>query len=262
MLAGTAPVAYCYYVREAARAVIGSLFASASHRDSGIEEQLLEHVLDEALADPESPRVECQTLFSTAAGSAPLFASRGFESRDRHYLERDLAIAIPAPRRADCLRPVRKADLPAIAEIVWCSHKGSLDASLNLTYATLGDCRRFVEMLVLRGACGRFDPAASFVAEWAGRPVGVILASRLSRSAGHVCQVSVRPDAQARGLGEALMEASLVALREQGLDRATLSVTVGNRRAQDLYRRLGFRLRRAFAAHAWARPAAGAGATA
>ena len=44
----------------------------------------------------------------------------------------------------------------------------SVDAALNLTYATPSHCRSFVETLVLRAGCGRFDPEASFVAEWAG----------------------------------------------------------------------------------------------
>jgi len=40
----------------------------------------------------------------------------------------------------------------------------------------------------------------------------------------------------------------------QGLAVATLSVTVENAAAHRLYTRLGFRTRREFAAHAWARP--------
>jgi ribosomal protein S18 acetylase RimI-like enzyme len=45
--------------------------------------------------------------------------------------------------------------------------------------------------------------------------------------------------------------------RQEGLASATLSVTVANERARCLYERLGFRTRREFEAHAWARPPAG-----
>jgi ribosomal protein S18 acetylase RimI-like enzyme len=45
-------------------------------------------------------------------------------------------------------------------------------------------------------------------------------------------------------------------MRRQGLRTASLSVTVGNGRAYSLYTRLGFRLRKEFAAHAWVRPPA------
>jgi ribosomal protein S18 acetylase RimI-like enzyme len=45
-------------------------------------------------------------------------------------------------------------------------------------------------------------------------------------------------------------------MRRQGLQTASLSVTVGNRRAYGLYMRLGFRVRKEFTAHAWVRPPA------
>ena len=64
------------------------------------------------------------------------------------------------------------------------------------------------------------------------------------------------PEAQGRGIGGLLMVAALRAFREQGLATATLSVTADNPRAHRLYARLGFRVRREFAAHAWVRPPA------
>jgi ribosomal protein S18 acetylase RimI-like enzyme len=109
---------------------------------------------------------------------------------------------------------------------------------------------------VLRSGCGRFAADASFLAEYGGRPVGVLLASRLSRSNGHICQVSVLPGAQTGGIGSQLMLASLGAFRSSGVGFATLSVTVDHQRAYTLYRRLGFQLHREFAAHAWVRPPA------
>jgi ribosomal protein S18 acetylase RimI-like enzyme len=113
-----------------------------------------------------------------------------------------------------------------------------------------------VETLVLRAGCGRFDPDASFVVETREGATGVLLASHLSRTNGHICQVSVLPESQSRGQGEALMTAALDSFRRQGLQTASLSVTVDNRRAYRLYERLGFRLRKPFAAHAWVRPPA------
>ena len=62
--------------------------------------------------------------------------------------------------------------------------------------------------------------------------------------------------AQGQGLGEVLMTSALAAFRREGLNTASLSVTFDNRRAYGLYQRLGFRLRKEFAAHAWVRPPA------
>jgi ribosomal protein S18 acetylase RimI-like enzyme len=253
---GARPVAYCYYMVDGGRAVVGSLFATAASRAQGIEEQLLDAVLAEAKARPGNDRVECQTLFSTTPGANGRFLQAGFQSRVRHYMVRDLREAIPSRPHGFRLRAVRREDLTAAAEIIYRSHRGSVDAALNLTYATPSLCRGFVDTLVLRAGCGRFDPQASFVAEGPRGPVGVLLASHLSRSNGHICQVSVAPEAQARGLGTVLVTTALRAFREQGLSTASLSVTVDNARAHRLYVTLGFHLRKEFAAHAWVRPPA------
>jgi ribosomal protein S18 acetylase RimI-like enzyme len=249
-------LAYCYYMLDAGRAVVGSLYAAEGFRGRALEEELLEGVLHDAQAIPCNDRVECQTLFSTAAGADRLFLRAGFQSRARHYLVRPLAEPIPSSPGGVRLRPLRREDLAIAAQIVHRSHQGSLDAALNLTYATPALCRGFVETLVLRAGCGRFDPEASFVAEGRHGPVGVLLASHLSQTNGHICQVSVSPEAQGQGLGTVLVGSALTAFRSQGLCTASLSVTLDNQRAYGLYTRLGFAVRKEFAAHAWLRPPA------
>jgi ribosomal protein S18 acetylase RimI-like enzyme len=254
---GQRTVAYCYYLLDGERAIVGSLFAVGSHRGRGLEESLLEAVLAEAQGDSGYDRVECQTLFSTAPAADERFARAGFASRRRHYLVRTLeGPQAAAASRSFRLRPLRREDLPAAAHVIYRSHVGSLDAALNMTYATPATCRAFVDTLVLRAGCGRYDPDASFLAEGRDGVAGVLLASQLSATNGHVCQVSILPELQGQGVGMLLMEATLEALRRQGLSTASLSVTVDNHRAYGLYTRLGFRLRKAFAAHAWARPPA------
>ena len=253
---GPRSVAYSYYMLDGGRAIVGSLFAADGFRDKGHEESLLDAVLAAAQARPGSDRVECQTLFSTSRRADERFARAGFESKRRHYLVRPLDGALAVPRHAYKLRPVRREDLGAAAQIIHRSHQGSLDAALNLTYATPALCRSFVETLVLRAGCGRFDPEASLVAEGSNGLVGVLLASQLSTTNGHICQVSVLRDEQSRGLGTVLVTSALAGFRRQGLTSASLSVTLENARAYRLYRTLGFRLRKEFAAHAWVRPPA------
>jgi ribosomal protein S18 acetylase RimI-like enzyme len=151
-------------------------------------------------------------------------------------MRRELDRSLPAGETSlppnVCLRPIRRDELQAAAEIVYRSHAGSQDAALNLTYSTPTTCRAFVDTLVVRSGCGRFDPEASRLADGPWGPVGVLIASRLSRANGHVCQVSVAPEAQ-RGLGEPHGRRAR-AFREQAAS-ATLSVTVGNTRAHRLY---------------------------
>jgi len=249
-------LAYCYYMLDGGRAIVGSVFATEAARGRRYEEGLLREVLSEAQGHEGHERVECQTLFSTAPAADDLFARAGFQSRSRHYLVRSLAERIETAPHPWRLRPVRREDLATAAGIIHRSHQGSLDAALNLTYATPAFCRGFVETLMLRSGCGRFDPQASFLAEGPDGPMGVLLASHLSRTNGHICQVSVAPSGQGRGVGAALMAAALGAFRRQGLETASLSVTLDNHRAYRLYQRLAFRLRKRFAAHAWVRPPA------
>jgi GNAT superfamily N-acetyltransferase len=252
---GLRAVAYCYFMPDTGRAIVGSVFAREGFRNQGLEEELLEGVLADAQSQPANARVECQTLFCTADRADQSFARAGFSGRARHYLMRpldDAPTAAPAPSFR--LRTLRREDLPAAADLIYRSHQGTIDAALNLTYSTPRLCRGFVDTLVLRAGCGRFDPEASLVAEGPKGPLGVLLASHLSRTNGHVCQVSVDPESQNRGLGTALVTLALAAFRRQGLRTASLSVTVANARAYRLYDRLGFRLKKAFAAHAWVRP--------
>ena len=257
ILAGPRAVAYSYYMVDASRVIVGSIFAAREHRGRGLEDELVDAVIADARAERGGGRVECQTLFCTSSSADARFQRAGFAKGERHYMRCDLDREPDAPPPPGvCLRPLRRDDLPLAAEIVFRSHVGSLDAALNLTYSTPATCRTFVDTLVVRAGCGRFDPEASRLAEGPGGALGVLIASRLARANGHVCQVSVAPEAQARGVGAALMVTALRAFRAQGLESATLSVTVANSRAHRLYERLGFRVQREFGAHAWARPPA------
>jgi ribosomal protein S18 acetylase RimI-like enzyme len=255
---GVRPVGYSYYLADSGRTIVGSIFTTRAHRGKGLEEQLTDEVIADARAGSGCGRLECQTLFCTAFAANERFRDAGFEGRPRHYMRLDLRRHLPTGDSQLAagfrLRPVRRSDLHAAAEIVYRSHQGSVDAALNLTYATPSACRTFVDTLVLRAGCGRFDPDASQLVEGPRGPAGVLLASRLSRTNGHVCQVSVVPEAQGRGLGLALMLVALRAFDRQGLATATLSVTANNEPAHRLYSLLGFHVWREFAAHAWLRP--------
>jgi ribosomal protein S18 acetylase RimI-like enzyme len=250
------PVAYCYFMRDAGRAVVGSLYAAPDYRGRNVEEELLDHVLREAQGRRGHDRIECQTLFTTAQSADAAFGRAGFASAGREYMLRPLSRPIEPVESPLRLRPVRREDLPMVADIVHRSHRGTLDAALNLTYATASLCRSFVDTLVLRAGCGRFDPEASAIAENGRGPVGVLLASHLSATNGHVCQVSVLPEMQGSGTGRFLLASAMLSFRRQGLAVSSLSVTVGNARAHRLYEQMGYVVRRGFAAHAWARPPA------
>ena len=183
---------------ESGRAIVGSLFAA----DAGARPRLrggaaADAVLADAPADGDNDARRVPDALLDGARRGRRASRRPASARSpRHYLRaraRAESRAAAAPRWR--LRPVRQDDLGRAAELIYRSHHGSLDAALNLTYATPAYCRGFVETLVLRAGCGRFDSEASFLVETgATARAGVLLASRLSRSNGHICQVSVLPE--------------------------------------------------------------------
>jgi ribosomal protein S18 acetylase RimI-like enzyme len=182
------------------------------------------------------------------------FLRQGFRSRDRRYLIRDVASTSGDFNVSAGLRRIRNGDLERIGRLVYESHRGSADAALNVTYASAEGSLQFVDSIISRSGCGVFDTQASLVAEAHESLGGVILVTRISHDHAHVCQISVNPDRQRTGIGNALLSAALAALKRAGLQRVTLSVTEDNTSAKRLYERHGFRPRRAFASYAWVRP--------
>lgn len=92
---------------------------------------------------------------------------------------------------------------------------------------------------IVGGRYGDFLPEASSVAESDGSLVGVVLALRTSRGA-LIADVATDPAFKGRGVGRAVVARSVRVLRELGVGPARLVVTEGNRRAIELYERLGF----------------------
>ena len=64
---------------------------------------------------------------------------------------------------------------------------------------------------------------------------------------GHTTQMCVMPGYQGHGIGRALMENVILALRKRQYESLSLTVTSINQRAVELYEHLGFRTVKAFA---------------
>jgi len=78
-----------------------------------------------------------------------------------------------------------------------------------------------------------------------GQLVGAVTCERDSRAKvahiGHIVGMMVRDDMQGRGIGSALLNATLnLARADPGLEQLVLTVTSGNRRAERLYAQAGF----------------------
>jgi GNAT superfamily N-acetyltransferase len=83
------------------------------------------------------------------------------------------------------------------------------------------------------------DAHAVFVVEDAGRSV---IGSAVARVNGDLARLHVHPDSWGRGIGGALHDAAVDALRAAGHGRAELWVIDANARARGLYERRGWHL--------------------
>lgn len=83
------------------------------------------------------------------------------------------------------------------------------------------------------------------IAEIDGAPAGVAYLFTdqdffTRRAHGHLSVLAVSAEAEGRGVGAALIDASMDWARAEGFDKLTLSVFVGNERAKRVYERHGF----------------------
>jgi len=121
------------------------------------------------------------------------------------------------------LRRFRPEDIPT-ARALWQATPG-----LGLSAAD--------EPQALRAFLAR-NPATSFVAETAGRLTGTILVGHDGRR-GLIHHLAVAEDQRRTGLGRALVEAGLAALRDQGIDKCHLMVFADNAQGARFWTAIG-----------------------
>ena len=88
----------------------------------------------------------------------------------------------------------------------------------------------------------RRNPDTCFVAEEEDAIVGVILTGYDGRR-GYIYHPAVRPDRQGRGIGAALVGASMEALRAMGVTKGALIAFASNESGNAFWEKQGFRLR-------------------
>lgn len=125
------------------------------------------------------------------------------------------------------IRPMTIADYDAVYAL-WMSCTGM---GLN----NLDDSHDGIERFLVR------NPDTCFVAEDGGI-VGVILVGSDGRR-GYIYHTAVHPDCRHRGIGSALVECALYALRSIGIYKCALVVFARNTDGNAFWERLGFTVR-------------------
>ena len=106
----------------------------------------------------------------------------------------------------------------------------------NMGFNDLDDSREGIEKYLNR------NPGTCFVAEEGGALMGVILSGHDGRR-GFIHHMAVAEAYRRRGVGKALVERALAALRAEGIHKVALVAFKYNQAGNDFWERMGFTVR-------------------
>lgn len=135
----------------------------------------------------------------------------------------------------------------AHAEVKYQSFRYEIDSQVFPCLGELEGCERLMREIQAKDG---FLPEATWLAEYVGAGLGrseycgTIQAVRTHKGKANIQNIGVCPLHRGRGIGTALILASLLGLHHMGVRTACLEVTAENESAVRLYRQLGFRTAR------------------
>lgn len=250
---------YSFFVCEDDKGLIGDFFLLPN----GAADQaprLLEHVLETLLATPGVRRVEAQIPHFPVEELEPCFLRYGFRTYLRRFMVLDLSGRRPdSPGGARlkggpfAFEPWQRKHDRQVAQLLWHTYRGHVDAVINDQYASVEGASRLLENITELHGCGELlaSPSQVVTHQPTGKLAGVVVMTAVRPGTAHIPQVAVAREFQAQGLGTALLERAFREAQEQGYREVSLTVTDLNVGAVRLYERLGFETFRSFGAFVW-----------
>ena len=143
-----------------------------------------------------------------------------------------------APRLVRAWRASDAVAVPALLASAYASHDASRPFAPT---GQMDEWQKYTAILVGSDGCGVFDPGLSLVADALGGGLdAAAVVTRITPATAHLAQLAVRADAQAAGIGRALLTAAQARAGAAGCTELTLLVHEHNAHARRLYRRAGF----------------------
>ncbi len=249
-------VGYAYFLSEEHKGLVGDLYVLEQFRGGDSEGLLLGAVLRALMHDRNVRRIESQLMLLEAGLERPLPAAEHLKRFQRQFMAfvthrvKDLA---PRPRPEIVFDLWSERRQEEAARVIAEAYRGHIDGQVNDQYGSLAGARRFLYNIVQYPGCGVFFAPASWVAveRRTARMCGLCLTSLVAADVGHITQVCVTPAVRGQGVGYELLRRSLSSLAQAGVRKVSLTVTSANRRAVELYERMGFATERRFAALVW-----------
>lgn len=136
------------------------------------------------------------------------------------------------------LRPPEEPEVPGLTRFFMDVYEGHIEQTFGMHVGSEADWRGYIAG-IFKGDEGRYMPDASFVSLEGDRIVGAILTTDWMEGP-LVAELGVAHDRRGRGLGRALLQATLNRLAELEMPRLALFTTVGNDSAIHLYKGMDF----------------------
>jgi ribosomal protein S18 acetylase RimI-like enzyme len=250
-------IGYGYSVLEDHKGLIGDLYVRPGWRSPDSEIRLFRALLDGLIATPHMHRIESQLMLVDATAARALQRERFIRLFERLMMKIDARANMPPSRNPEIRRfrfePWSEFHYDSAATVISLAYDGHIDGQINDQYRTFAGARRFLNNIVQFPGCGAFYAPASLVAwdQVTGWMAGIVLASFVADHTAHITQVCVTPHAKGKGLGYELLRQAMIALRDAGARTVSLTVTVANTEALELYKRCGFSDVRRFFAYVW-----------
>jgi len=250
-------VGYSYFVLEEHKGLIGDLYVIPAHRSIETENQLLYGALEGLVTGSQVNRIEAQLMMILPDPDRALPGSEFLSTYERNFMLLDFGAAQPLPdkpaRRRVHIEKWSDHHHDTAAQLIASAYTGHIDSRINDQYRSVAGARRFLYNIVQYPGCGSFFRPASYVAFDVARGwmSGLSLTSVVGPEAGHITQICVASEVRGAGVGYELLSRSLMALRDHGCKKVSLTVTTANREAVTLYERMGFHTTQTFCSYVW-----------
>ena len=247
---------YSFFVCEDDKGLIGDFFVLPDGA-AGEASRLLEYLLETLLATPGVHRVEAQIPHFPVEQLEPCFLRYGFKTYLRRFMVLDLSSHQAGETRPSggpfSFEPWQRKHDRQVAQLLWHTYRGHVDAVINDQYSSVGGASRLLENITELHGCGELLTGPSQVAihHPTGKLAGLLVMTAVRPGTAHIPQVAVGREFQAQGLGTTLLAMAFREAKGQGYREVSLTVTDLNRGAVRLYERLGFKTLRLFGAFVW-----------
>jgi len=220
--------------------------AEYSHADEYI---FIKKVLDVLMLRYPRTKFDGQLLGINDSAKKNIFEQFGFEATRREYMLLDLETADIASNQEDAWIFSPFPDFPTkltgfiqeLAYSMYRSYFGTVDAVITESFQSLPGCTLFITSLFEYPFYGNVRTQYSLYARDIQKSMtGMILTAQSEKETVHVVQLSVVPWYQSVGVGKAMMNESLIRMKNARMKRSILMVTSDNNRALGLYKKLGY----------------------